>query len=299
MDNRDYQAYKDLIEKHLLDFLPKVDDNSSSINEAMEYSLLAGGKRIRPVLLLAACDFAGGDIMSALPYACAIEYIHTYSLIHDDLPAMDDDDIRRGVATNHKVFGEAIAILAGDGLLSSAFEAMSKDLLLYFDDPNMLKSRIRAMYEIAKGSGCKGMIAGQIADIEAEGKQCSKELLDYIHVNKTAALIKAAVKAGAHIGGANKDMLSDLTEYAENLGLAFQVADDLLDVCGNEAELGKKTNADIEKGKATFPSLYGIDESRKKLKELTYNATAALSSYYTNRAEFFVSIAEELQTRTN
>ena len=299
MNNSDYQKYKDLIEKHLTDFLPKVDDNSSSISEAMQYSLLAGGKRIRPVLLLAACDFAGGDIMSALPYACAVEYIHTYSLIHDDLPAMDDDDFRRGIATNHKVFGEAVAILAGDGLLSSAFEAMSKDLLLYFDDPDMLKSRIRAMYEIAKGSGCKGMIAGQIADIEAEGRQCSKELLDYIHVNKTAALIKAAVKAGAYIGGANKDMLSDLTEYAENLGLAFQVADDLLDVYGDEAELGKKINTDIEKGKATYPSLYGSLESKQKLNELTYNASAALSSYYTSQAAFFTEIAEELAKRTN
>jgi geranylgeranyl diphosphate synthase type II len=297
MKNREYRLYKKLFEEHLTDFLPKVDDNSSSVYDAMEYSLLAGGKRLRPVLLLAACDFSGGDIMSALPYACAVEYIHTYSLIHDDLPAMDDDDMRRGKPTNHKVFGEATAILAGDGLLSSAFEAMSKDLLLYFDDPIKLKSRVRAMYEISKGCGCKGMIAGQIADIEAEGKQCSKELLDYIHVNKTAALIKAAVKAGAHIGGANKDKFDDLTVYAENLGLAFQVADDLLDVAGNEAEIGKKINSDTEKEKITYPGLYGITESRQKLKELTYNATSALSSYYDN-GEFFIEIAEELAERT-
>jgi len=297
MKNRDYQTYKDLIEKHLTDFLPKVDDNSSSVYDAMTYSLLAGGKRIRPVLLLAACDFCGGDIMSALPYACAVEYIHTYSLIHDDLPAMDNDDLRRGIATNHKVFGEGIAILAGDGLLSSAFETMSKDLLLYFDDSTKLKSRIRAMYEIAKGSGCKGMIAGQVADIEAEGKQCSKELLDYIHVNKTAALIIASVKAGAHIGGANKDKFDDLTIYAENLGLAFQVADDLLDVYGDESELGKNIKSDTQNNKITYPALYGVAESKQKLNELTYNATSALSSYFTN-AEFFTDIAEELARRT-
>ena len=297
MKNREYRLYKKLIEEHLTDFLPKVDDNSISVYDAMEYSLLAGGKRLRPVLLLAACDFSGGDIMSALPYACAIEYIHTYSLIHDDLPAMDDDDLRRGKPTNHKVFGEATAILAGDGLLSSAFEAMSKDLLLYFDDPVKLKSRVRAMYEIAKGSGCKGMIAGQIADIEAEGKQCSKELLDYIHVNKTAALIIAAVKAGAHIGGASRDKLDDLVVYAENLGLAFQVADDLLDVLGDETEIGKHIDSDTKKEKITYPGLYGIPESRQKLKELTYNANSALSSYFDNAA-FFTDIAEELANRT-
>jgi len=297
MKNREYRLYKKLVEEHLTDFLPKVDDKSMSVYDAMEYSLLAGGKRLRPVLLLAACDFSGGDIMSALPYACAVEYIHTYSLIHDDLPAMDNDDLRRGKPTNHKVFGEATAILAGDGLLSSAFEAMCKDLLLYFDDQAKLKSRVRAMYEIAKGSGCKGMIAGQIADIEAEGKQCSKELLDYIHVNKTAALIMSAVKAGAHIGGAKKDKFDDLTVYAENIGLAFQVADDLLDIEGNESEIGKKVNSDTQNDKITYPGLYGVAESRQKLKELTYTATSALSPYFDNAA-FFTDIAEELANRT-
>ena len=297
MKNSDYIEYKKLIDEHLLDFLPKIDDNSIAIYDAMKYSLSAGGKRIRSVLLLAACDFCGGDIKSALPYACAIEYIHTYSLIHDDLPAMDDDDLRRGVPTNHKVFGEATAILAGDGLLSSAFEVMSKDLLLYFDDADKLKSRVRAMYEITKGCGCRGMIAGQIADIEAAGKQCSKKLLDYIHVNKTASLVMAAVKAGAHIGGADKDVLINLTDYAENIGLAFQVADDILDICGDEALLGKKVGADIGKDKPTYPSLYGLEKSKKKLDELTSNAIDILSPYYDN-AEFFTDMAKELATRS-
>ena len=189
MKNIMYYNYKDLIEEHLLDFLPEIDHKSITLYEAMKYSLSSGGKRIRPVLMLAACDFAGGDINSALPYACAAEYIHTYSLIHDDLPAMDNDDLRRGMPTSHKVYGDAIAILAGDGLLTSAFEAMNKDMLLYLDTPELLNRRVRASYELAKGAGCRGMVAGQVADIEGEGTHCSKELLEYIHINKTAALL--------------------------------------------------------------------------------------------------------------
>ena len=178
MDNTDANKYKELFEKHILDFLPEVDHKSITVYEAMKYSLLAGGKRLRPTLLLAACDFTGGDINNAIPYACAAEYIHTYSLIHDDLPAMDNDDLRRGMPTSHKVYGEAMAILAGDGLLTSAFEAMNKDMLLYFDNDIKLKRRVKASYELSKGAGCRGMIAGQVADIEAENKQCSKEMLD-------------------------------------------------------------------------------------------------------------------------
>ncbi|MCL1809839.1 MAG: polyprenyl synthetase family protein [Clostridiales bacterium] len=298
MRNTEYLLYKKFIEEHLLDFLPEIDHKSIVVYEAMKYSLSAGGKRLRPALLLGACEFCGGDIRGALPYACAIEYIHTYSLIHDDLPAMDNDVLRRGMPTNHIVFGDAIAILAGDGLLSSAFEAMSKDLLLYFDDMANLKKRVRALYEIAKGSGCRGMIAGQIADVEAEGKQCSREMLDYIHCNKTGALITAAVKAGAHIGGAGGDMLMNLTDYAENLGLAFQIADDILDVCGDENEMGKKPGADCERNKSTYPGLYGLDESRKRVSELTSTALKVLSPYYDN-AEFFTSVATELATRAS
>ena len=195
MKDLEYLRYKDLIEEHILDFLPEVDHKSITVHEAMKYSLTAGGKRIRPTLLLAACEFAGGKVQTALPYACAVEYIHTYSLIHDDLPCMDDDDLRRGIPTNHKVFGEAMATLAGDGLQASAFEAMNKDMLLYFDSPDLLKARVKAAYEIAKGAGCRGMVAGQVADIEAENKQCSVEMLDYIHLNNTAARIAALIRA--------------------------------------------------------------------------------------------------------
>lgn len=298
MKNMQYLKYQELVEEHLLDFLPEVDHKSDTISKAMKYSLTAGGKRLRPILTLAACEFCDYDveITQALPYACAVEYIHTYSLIHDDLPAMDDDDLRRGKPTNHKVFGEAVAVLAGDGLLSSAFETMNKDMLLYFDNPEMLKRRVKASYEIVKGAGCKGMIAGQLADIESENKQCSVEMLDYIHLNKTAALIKAAVRAGAHLGGADVQKLQDLTTYAECLGLGFQIADDILDITGDEAILGKKTGADAERNKSTYPALYGLETSRKRLQELTDTALKVLSPYYDD-AELLVNIAEDLAVR--
>ncbi|MBR0596618.1 polyprenyl synthetase family protein [Sinanaerobacter chloroacetimidivorans] len=296
MQSKEYLRFKELVEEHLLYFLPEVDHKSITLYESMTYSLQAGGKLLRPVLLLAACDFCGGEEKLALPYACAIEYIHTYSLIHDDLPAMDDDDLRRGIPTNHKVFGEAIAILAGDGLLTSAFEAMNKDMLLYFDNTEKLKRRVRAVYEISKGAGCRGMIAGQVADMETENKQCSKELLDYIHVNKTAALIKAAVRAGAHLAGADKKTLGELDEYAENLGLAFQIADDILDIDGDVEKLGKNTGVDLIKKKSTYPCLYGLEESKLRVRELTDNAKRVMEPYYDN-AEFFVELAEELANR--
>ncbi|MDD4563874.1 MAG: polyprenyl synthetase family protein [Eubacteriales bacterium] len=296
MQSEEYLRLKKLVEDHILYFLPEVDPKSDTISEAMAYSLDAGGKKLRPILLLAACDFCGGDEKLALPYACAIEYIHTYSLIHDDLPAMDDDDLRRGIPTNHKVFGEAVAILAGDGLLTSAFEAMNKDMLLYLDNAEKLKRRVRAVYEISKGAGCRGMIAGQTADIEAENKECTKELLDYIHLNKTAALIKAAVRAGAHLGNADKEKLECLDEYAENIGLAFQIMDDVLDFTGVEEQIGKKTGSDYAKEKATYPSRYGLQESYAKIKELTENAKKIMEPYYDD-AEFFIQLSDELADR--
>ena len=250
--DRSYNDYKEIIDTHLLDFIPNIDNKSISLYEAMKYSLTAGGKRLRPVLLLAACEFAGGDIKEAIPYACAMEYIHTYSLIHDDLPAMDNDDLRRGQPTNHKVYGEALAILAGDGLLTTAFEAINKDMMLYFDEPEKMRKRINASFEIAKGAGCKGMVAGQVSDIEAETNDCSNEMLEYIHINKTAALIKSAIKAGLYLGNPSSDMLSQLDKYAENLGLAYQIADDILDVIGNPEELGKETGSDKKKNRSKY-----------------------------------------------
>ncbi len=290
------EQYKNLIEEHILDFLPEIDHKSITLYESMKYSLTAGGKRIRPMLLLAAAEFTGCNVEAAIPYACAIEYIHTYSLIHDDMPCMDDDDLRRGRPTNHIVYGEAMATLAGDGLQSAAFEAMTKDMFLYFDDSTQLKNRIRAANEIVKGSGCRGMVAGQVADIESENKACSGEMLDYIHITKTAALIIAAIRAGAQLGGANTKTLNDLTIYAENLGLAFQIADDILDVIGSEEEMGKKAGSDSANEKSTYPALYGLEASKKKLMELTDTAINALADYYDN-AEFFVKLAQDLAVR--
>jgi geranylgeranyl diphosphate synthase type II len=189
---------------------------------------------------------------------------------------MDDDDLRRGVATNHKVFGEAVAILAGDGLLSTAFELMYRDSLLYLDDAKKLKRRIRAGAEIAKGCGCRGMIAGQITDVEAEGKQVSAELLDYIHINKTAALIRSAIVAGAYLGGANQKMIENLSNFGESLGLAFQIADDVLDVTGEKETIGKTPGKDARQQKAVYPALHGMEKSKQRLDELTEHAVEAI-----------------------
>ena len=296
MKDYTFDDYKEIIEEHLPDFLPDIDHKSITLYDSMKYSLMAGGKRIRPVLLLAACDFCGGKIEEALPYACAIEYIHTYTLIHDDLPCMDNDDLRRGIPTNHKVYGDAVATLAGDGLQSAAYEAMQRDMLLYLDDPIALNKRIRASYEITKGCGCRGVVAGQIADMESEHKSCSHEMLDFIHLNKTAAMIVAAIRAGAQMGKPDQEMLENMTIYAENLGLAFQICDDILDVIGDEKEMGKKTGMDSENSKATYPSLYGLEASKERLSELTDTAVDALSIYYDN-AELFTSLARQLEVR--
>ena len=295
---RSYQDYKEIIDAHLLDFIPNIDNKSISLYESMKYSLTAGGKRLRPILLLAACEFAGGDINEAIPYACAVEYIHTYSLIHDDLPAMDNDDLRRGLPTNHKIYGDALAILAGDGLLTTAFEAINKDMMMYFDNPEKMRKRISASFEIAKGAGCKGMVAGQVSDIEAETNDCSNEMLEYIHINKTAALIKSAIKAGLYLGNPSSDMLSQLDKYAENLGRAYQIADDILDVIGNPEELGKETGSDKKKNKTTYTSINGLEAAQDRLEQLTENAVEAIADYYDN-AEFFRDLVLELKDRRN
>jgi geranylgeranyl diphosphate synthase type II len=296
-NNEKYIKYKELIDRHLLDYMPEIDQKSATLRESMEYSLSSGGKRIRSVMLLAACDAVGGDFMTAIPYACAIEYIHTYSLIHDDLPAMDDDELRRGKPTNHIVYGEAVAILAGDGLLSNAFEAMTKDMLLYLNSPDELNRRVRAAFTIAKGAGCRGMIGGQIADIEAETKTVAPELLDYIHLNKTAALFESTMQAGAYLGAASKEAIDLFTTYAEHIGLAFQIADDILDVLGLPEQTGKNIGQDDAQNKATYPALHGIEASNDKLRELT-DIAAKLMRDQGEDYEFFAVIAEDMAHRT-
>lgn len=291
--DKTYEEYKQIVEEHLLDYLPSIDQKSISLYESMKYSLSAPGKRLRPVLLLAACDFAGGDILKALPYACALEYIHTYSLIHDDLPAMDNDDLRRGLPTNHKVYGEAIAILAGDGLLTTASEVMQKDMFMYFDNKDELINRINASYVITKNAGCKGMVAGQVSDIEAEGRKCSEEMLKYIHLNKTGALILAAIQAGLYLGNADNEAFDKMSRYASNLGLAFQIRDDILDATKTTEEIGKPAGSDEDSNKSTYVSLYGLEESKKKLIDALEYAKGSINDYYDN-AEFFVKLLNEL-----
>ena len=296
MTDYTFDDFREIVDEHIADFLPDIDHKSITLYDSMKYSIEAGGKRIRPALLLAACSFCGGRVEEAIPYACAVEYIHTYTLIHDDLPCMDDDDMRRGIPSNHKVYGEDIATLAGDGLQSAAYEIMSQDMLMYFDEPEQLKKRVGAAYEITKGAGCRGVITGQIADIEATIGSCSAEMLDFIHLNKTSSLIIASIRAGARLGDPDDRMLIDLTSYGENLGLAFQIADDILDVTGDEKEMGKKTGMDHAHEKVTYPSIHGLEESRKRLAELTQNAIDSLASYYDN-AEVFTKLATDLADR--
>ncbi|MCL2110850.1 MAG: polyprenyl synthetase family protein [Clostridiales bacterium] len=282
------ERLRGLVEEALPGFLPACERPAVTLGDAMRYTLALPGKRVRPVLLLLAYEAAGGgDEGEALPYACAVEYIHNYSLIHDDLPAMDDDDLRRGQPTNHKVFGEAMAILAGGGLLSAAFEAMhgecggvvdSGELRVESGGADLLARRVRAGAAIARGSFL--MVKGQAADIEAEGGVVSCDdagLLEFIHENKTAALIRAAVEAGAWLGGAGDACVRAFAEYGENLGLAFQVADDILDVCADTAVLGKTAGKDAKAGKLTYAGLYGVDAARERLAGLTEGAAEALA----------------------
>jgi len=255
-------------------YLPAADSLPARLHEAMRYSVFAGGKRIRPVLLLAACEAVGGEGSVALPAACAIEMIHTYSLIHDDLPAMDDDDFRRGRPTSHKVFGEALAILAGDALLTEAFVLLSDPDANAALDPAVSR-RLQSI--LARSAGSQGMVGGQVVDMESEGKAIDFPTLEYIHTHKTGALILAALQCGALIGGADDAGFAALTRYGEAAGLAFQIADDILDIVGDQQQLGKDVGSDQARGKATYPALLGLDEARSRAIELRDMAVAALT----------------------
>ncbi|QJA09183.1 polyprenyl synthetase family protein [Romboutsia sp. CE17] len=256
------------IESLLDEYKPKEDGYQTTIMEAMNYSLKAGGKRLRPILTLEACKIVGGNEEDAIPFAVAIEMIHTYSLIHDDLPALDNDDLRRGKPTNHKVFGEAMAVLAGDALLNYAFEVMLSNSINKENPQKYLK----AINEIAKSVGIYGMIGGQVVDVESEDKSISKEKLDFIHLNKTAAIIIGCMRAGAIIGNADEEQLEKITKYGKNIGLSFQIVDDILDIIGDEAKLGKHVGSDIENNKSTYPSLLGLEKSKEIAKQLIYEA---------------------------
>jgi geranylgeranyl diphosphate synthase type II len=250
--------------------MPPEDRPPRRIHEAMRYSVLAGGKRLRPILVIAGAEAVGGRIDVVMPAACALELIHTYSLIHDDLPAMDDDDYRRGRLTSHKVFGEAMAILAGDALLTLAFRLIAESPA----DPRAIRDVI---VEVAEAAGTGGMVGGQVVDIESEGKAISADTLDYIHRCKTAALIRASLRIGAILAGAGPGPLATITEAGDRLGLAFQIVDDILDVEGSLAELGKSAGSDVRKQKATYPALHGIEASRKKARTLIDEAKVLLA----------------------
>lgn len=293
MDLKEYLKLRcQLVDQALERFLPEGTELPAPLHGSMRYSVFAGGKRVRPVLLLAACEAVGGAVKSALPAACAMEMIHTYSLIHDDLPAMDNDDFRRGNPTNHKVYGEATAILAGDALLTEAFILLSGNGAGV--DP---AARLRVINEIAQASGSRGMVGGQMLDMESEGKhEIDLATLSYIHTHKTGALIRASVRAGAIIGGAGEAGFDALTRYADAVGLAFQIADDILDVEGTTEELGKDAGSDQARGKATYPALMGLEASKARANELVEMALGALSSF-DERAEPLRAIASYIVKR--
>jgi geranylgeranyl diphosphate synthase, type II len=276
-----YDSYTQKIDEVLENFLYLHKLPSSKIIEAIKYSIKAGGKRLRPVLAVSVCDMLGGNIDDVLPFACAIEMIHTYSLIHDDLPAMDNDDYRRGKPTNHKVFGEGTAVLAGDALLNLAFEIMIKSCMESFNGYDVKKAgeKTRAMGIIAEASGIQGMIGGQALDIEYEGRIPNRELLRIMHACKTGALIKAPILSSAVICGASDEELDQLEVFGKNLGLGFQIKDDILDVEGTFDNLGKSIGSDENKNKATYVSFYGVEKSRLLLKEATDMAIHSLERF--------------------
>jgi geranylgeranyl diphosphate synthase type II len=274
MDLKSYFDHRiSQVDKALEVVLPGESTLPASLHKAMRYSIFAGGKRIRPILMIAACEAVGGDPARVMSAACAMEMIHTYSLIHDDLPAMDDDDFRRGRPTNHKVFGEATAILAGDALLTEAFILLSNPEANREIDPEIIR---RVVHIIARCAGSLGMVGGQVVDMESEGKKIDFPTLEYIHTHKTGALILASVQAGALIGGADDEAFAALTRYGEAAGLAFQVADDILDVVGDQAQLGKDVGSDQARGKATYVALLGLEEARRRARELRDVALTAL-----------------------
>jgi geranylgeranyl diphosphate synthase type II len=269
---------KGIVDSALERYFPEEIELPSILYKAIRHSLFAGGKRIRPILSIATFEATGRKGDGILPFACALEMIHTYSLIHDDLPAIDDDDYRRGQPTCHKAFGEAIAILAGDGLLTRAFELMTDQATqegLGTDGRLM----INVIHEVAHAAGVSGMVGGQVLDIESEGKEADLPTLEYIHTHKTGAMILVSIQLGAILGGVKEHALKAFTRYGEGVGLAFQIADDILNVEGKAALLGKKTGSDLSKGKVTYPSLLGLDESKRKAKELVELAINALGSF--------------------
>ena len=290
----DFQQYYENRKKLVNSFLEKrmLKKGISNVDEAMKYSLLAGGKRLRPILLMAAAEAVGANGYDYLHAACGLEMIHTYSLIHDDLPCMDNDDYRRGRLTNHKVFGEAMALLAGDGLLTLAFEIMLEQRNV---KPSVL---VEVVHETAMCAGNFGMVGGQALDLDAENRQISAKELKTLHEGKTGAMFIAAVRGGAHLAGATDEQLLALTHFAELVGLAFQIQDDILDVTSTEEELGKPIGSDEKNHKSTYVSLYGLETAKKMAEETTQEALVCLDMFG-EKAEPLREIAKMMCNRKN
>lgn len=288
------QEIKDLqkrIDKYIEGMLIPESPNKI-IYESMKYSLAAGGKRIRPILCLKTYEMLGGESQEIMELAMAIECIHTYSLIHDDLPAMDNDDYRRGLLTNHKVYGEDIAILAGDGLLNLAFEKMIGWAMDYENPSNGLK----AIYKLAKAAGIEGMIGGQVVDVKTNGCAVDMETINYVQLNKTSALIEASILVAALAKGVKDEQLKNLEIYARNIGISFQIKDDILDVTSSLEELGKNIGSDMQNDKSTFLSFHSIEESEEIIAEMKLKALDAIEQFENN--QFFIDLADYLVSRT-
>jgi len=279
------------IDRALDYYLPKTNVKPTTLHKAMRYSLFAGGKRLRPILCLAAAEACRGRVSNALPLACALECIHTYSLVHDDLPSMDNDDYRRGRPTCHKVFGDGIAVLAGDALLTIAFEIVSRSKPAPRYDMSIL------LREIAVAAGSQKLIAGQVADLEAEGRKVKRDQLRFIHENKTAAILKSSIRLGAMSANADTKKLRAVTQFGHGLGLAFQVIDDILDVTQSSEILGKSAGKDIAAKKATYPAVIGLEKSRAEARRLTRQAHDALSVFRDRQAEPLHCLANYLLER--
>ncbi|MFL6526534.1 MAG: polyprenyl synthetase family protein [Chthoniobacterales bacterium] len=271
MELKQYLASRQKVIDRALDrFLPKPSTRPATIHKAMRYSLFAGGKRLRPILCLAAAEACGGTIDRAVPAACAVECVHTYSLVHDDLPSMDNDDFRRGRPTSHKVFGEGIAVLTGDALLTIAFEILAQA------EPTKRYGARETLAELAIAAGSRKLIAGQVADLEAEGRKTTRTDLRYIHENKTAAMLGVSVRLGAMSANATATQLRAISDFGQSLGLAFQVIDDILDVTQTSEKLGKSAGKDVAAQKATYPAVIGLNASRREAQRLTKRAHDAL-----------------------
>lgn len=286
-----YDEYLKMVEEHLTDTLKSLGFIPQRILDPMCYSLSAGGKRVRPVMLLAACDMGGGKTERALPFACALEMIHTYSLIHDDLPAMDNDDERRGKPSCHVAFGEDLAILAGDGLLSAASEIMLREAVLHPDG-----RAAAAALCVMRRAGVTGMVGGQTVDVTMENKPVTEETVRYIHLHKTADLLTASMEAGLMLAGASRDQIEAGIQFGQKLGLAFQMMDDLLDVEGDAAVLGKRTGLDDQAGKQTWIALRGVNGTKADLERTTDEAISALHIFGTS-GNFFKDLALKMLHR--